>query len=594
MPSSQACVVALLALTTAFTGCAHAREGSGRAAGISALAESETAQSELRALKSRYFALPRALRSRLTPELIVLINRYPADPSTDWARLYLAFNEVDAGRSQRGRELAARVRAGTAGSVQDLATVVLAASLTSEAKPETALGLLVPLQSKVIDADERQLFYEEITRAALHARSYAQAVQFAYEWVASGSLLLPESNHSAVERLVEAVPTPELQSALSRLELSALSTRAEASEVRARKWFLRALRKTLTTRALAKKDPILARWLLSATAARERLSDVTTELSRLATTGAPPKVRVIGRRLGLLLGAGTRKARDRSASVVSGLLASLDLTSETRTSAVELKTETDTGAPGATLAALESLASDGVALVVAGIDQESAAVAASYAERERLPVLLLDTPAGAATSDYVFRMGADPEAVAQKLAEVAAQSGFGRTARVGPGLVSCDADLAENAAPGFPVEEWRQSKVEALLLLGDAECSGQVVAGLAGLKPKPVLFLGLESSNLSNIPSGYRRVTVGAGKFPEAVGPGKSWFHVLGHDAGVLGAEALLGLPASVLVEDRKEASRLHALARTALSHAKGELWSSEAHGFEASQKLPRTFRIVR
>jgi len=592
MPSSQAWLVGLLALAE-FSGCAHAGEGSGRVAGTSALAENETAQRELRALRSRYFALQRAERSQLTRELVILINRYPADPSTEWARLYLAFNELDAGRSRQGAELAARVRAGTEGGVQDLATVALAASLTAEAKPKTALGLLVPLQSKVIDADERQLFYEEITRAALHARSYAQAVQFAYEWVTSGSLLLPESNHSAVERLVEAVPTPELQSALSRLERSAVPTRAEASEVRARKWFLRALRQTLTTRALAKKDPILARWLLSAPAARERLSDVTTELSRLATTGAPPKVRVIGRRLGLLLGAGTRKARDRSASVVSGLLASLDLTSETRSSAVELKTETDTGAPGATLAALESLASDGVALVVAGIDQESAAVAASYAERERLPVLLLDTPAEVGSSEYVFRMGADPEAAAQKLEEAAAQAGFVRTARVGPGLVSCGAEPLENGAPLFPVEEWQRSKVQALLLLGDAVCSGQVVAGLAGLKPRPVLFLGLESSNLNNL-SAWTRVTLGAGKFPDASAPGKSWFHVLGHDAGVLGAEALLGLPASVLVEDRKEASRLHALARKGLSHAKGELWSSGAHGFEGSQKLPRTFRILR
>ncbi len=590
-PSSQACLVAFLALT-AFTGCAHVREGSGRAAGISALAENETAQSELRALKSRYFALPRALRGRLTPELVALINRYPSDPSTEWARVYLAFNEVDAGRSQSGAALSVRVRGGTAGSVRDLATVALAASLTSEAKPTAALALLVPLQSKVIEADERELFYEEITRAALRARSYADAVQFGYEWVTSGSLLLPESNHSAVDRLVQAVPTPELQSALRRLEVSAVSAHTEASEVRARNWFLKALRQALIARALAKKDPILARWLLGATAARERLSDNTTELSRLATTGAPPKVRVIGRRLGLLLGAGTREARDRSASVVSGLLASLDLTSETLVSAVELKTETDTGAPGATLGALESLASDGVALVVAGIEPESAAVAASYAERERLPVLLLDTPAGASTSDYVFGMGADPEAVAKKLTEAAAQAGFAKTAGVGPGFVSCDAAPTENGVPVFPFEEWRQSKVEALLLLGDAVCSRQVVAGLAGLKPKPVLFLGLESSNLSGIPAGYRRVTLGAGKFPEGVAPGKSWFHVLGHDAGILGAEALLGLPASVLVEDRKEASRLHALARTALSRAKGELWSSDAHGFEASQKLPRTFRI--
>lgn len=582
-----------LLLAGSVASCAHSAETSERGRSVSALARGQAVQAELRALRGRFFSLPRNQRQELTPELVRLIERHPADPASHWARVYLAFNQIDSGKIGQGKRLAEGVRAATRGRVRDFATVAVASGLTSEGKPRPALILLAPLQGKVIEPEERHAFYEELTRAARSAKNFDQAIHSAYEWVTHGSLVLPEASQLAVQRLIQAVPTVDLQVALGHLTLAVVGTRGERSDAKARVWFLKTLRQTLIQRALQQKDPQLAGWLLGATTARERLGSVTTELSRLATTGAPAKVRVIGRRLGFIFGSNTDQARNRSAAAFAGILAALDLTSETRTVSVELKTESADGSPGSMMHALEALASEGVALLIAGVDRESATLAASYASQERLPVLLLVPPAEASSSEYVFDLGVDPEAELRQLEQAASAAGLVRTAQVGVGASACAEAAQAVGVPKFPVQAWQSSKVQALLLLGDEACSESAVAELGVLKFKPILHLGLESAALSARLESFSRLVLGAGSFPRRP-VSEPWFQVLGHDAAVLGAQTLAALPRDASVDDRTQARRLHALARQALTQARVALWSSEAQGFNAAGSLPRTLTLQR
>lgn len=539
--------------------CAHAAKNTEVSEGISGLSQDQRVQRELRDLRGRYFALPRDLRRQLTPDLEGLIARYPSDPATAWARCYLALNYIDGRKVEKGRQLAQGVHGSAKGRLRDLAAVALASALTSLGSPGKALVLLAPLSGKVIEAEERQLFYEEVTRAAVAAKSYQEALQAAYEWVTRGSLSMPEWSQVQVQTLVQAVPTPELQGALSRLKQSLVGGRLESSEAKARAWFLKTLRQTLMRRAIETKDHALSRWILSATTARERTSEATTELSRLATTGEPSKVRVIGRRLGLILSSRTRHTRDRSASVLAGILGTLDLSSEA-TASIQLKTESEDGSEGGILRALEGLVSEGVALVIAGIDVESAHLVAAYAESQKLPVLLLEATASAPVSEFVFRLGVESKAASAKLNEA--------IATVVPGALP------------------------AVFLLGDAAHTEGLLPGLLGQKPRPRLLLGLESAELLEQLQGFSRVALSAGKFPGSVGQAP-WFQVLGRDAALLSAQALLAVPPATSVEDRKQASRLHALAGKALAQVEAELWSTETRGFGGSRDIPRTLTLL-
>jgi hypothetical protein len=167
---------------------------------------------------------------------------------------------------------------------------------------------------------------------------------------------------------------------------------------------------------------------------------------------------------------------------------------------------------------------------------------------------------------------------------------------------SCDAPAAVAGGPRFPVQQWRQDHVSALLVLASAACASDVIREARGAAFSPTLALGLDAAEFvqsSEAPS--QSFALGAGSFPSAVRPGLApnpalpaldWYEALGHDAALLAKGALDGFPDG-RVDDAQAVRELHARAERALGEAEASLWTSEFRGFSRGHVLRRTLTIV-
>jgi ABC-type branched-subunit amino acid transport system substrate-binding protein len=150
--------------------------------------------------------------------------------------------------------------------------------------------------------------------------------------------------------------------------------------------------------------------------------------------------------------------------------------------------------------------------------------------------------------------------------------------------------------------------VDALLLAGDATCARDAVteARAAGLHPRLGLGPGCAELLRALAPT-LPTFAVAFGAFPlyqdeaapvsmrqwsELTGSPPTWYHVLGHDAAVLAAQALGSFPLDV-VDDAREVAELHRRALDELAQARAVLWSSHAHGFGGRRALERQPRLI-
>ena len=113
-------------------------------------------------------------RVKLAPDLRAYLHRYPEDERAALVRIYLAWIEIQQGRLAEARALVAPARGGPAGTAQDFAVVTDAAILIRQGKPGQALSLLRPLDGKIIDADQRMIYGEQLVLAAIGAQALAQ------------------------------------------------------------------------------------------------------------------------------------------------------------------------------------------------------------------------------------------------------------------------------------------------------------------------------------------------------------------------------------------------------------------------------------
>jgi hypothetical protein len=131
--------------------------------------------------------------------------------------------------------------------------------------------------------------------------------------------------------------------------------------------------------------------------------------------------------------------------------------------------------------------------------------------------------------------------------------------------------------------------VDALLVLGDADCARDLAAELAQARDPLLLALGLDAGAIApvlDVP-----VLVPSTKaFPFS--PSGGWYEGLGHDAGALVTGALEALP-SAGVARQAEVDALHTRARDALASAQADLWTSEQRGFAGARVLERQFTII-
>jgi hypothetical protein len=329
-------------------------------------------------------------------------------------------------------------------------------------------------------------------------------------------------------------------------------------------------------------------------------------LSDLAATSSV-SARVEGRALGVVLEVADAEVGRRSSELVSGMTRALGLPSAApRPDGVQLVTR-DATEPADLSRALSGLAGDGATILVAGLTDETAAAASLFAERTKTPVLLLRRPPALdPRSSFSFVLGVTPADEEAAIAAGLEREGARAPVRVGPGGVSCEVPDASTFGPRFPVNDWKRTGFDALVLTGGPTCARQAGLEALGSRLKVLLVFGLEASEASDALPG-KKVVVAAGRFPFASHPndpsesayvqkwgaGPSWYGTLGHDAAVLGKEVLSTLPVERVKEERA-VLELHKRARDGLLRARGQLWSTEAAGFEGHAVLPRTLSTAR
>ncbi|MES1174598.1 MAG: hypothetical protein ABUL62_09720 [Myxococcales bacterium] len=578
-------------------GCRGSRGGADRPEAT--LAASADSQSSFRALRAAWFAGSGVERRKLEPELRSFLLRFPTDEQSDMVRVLIAFDCASRGALLDARVLLAQVREHN-GSVHDFSRVAEAFTLLRDGKPEASWSVLDPLAGKIVDPDERLVYSEIRLRAATAAHRYAHALTAAEELLAEAPLEAQSSLQEVVRQQFQAASKAGLVESLQSLD------HVEADEgaiSQARAWLRRMLRERLVSIAVREKDASLARDLLDTAPAQLRASASGSALVDIAGGGQSVPL-ISGRSLGVALSLANSETRRRSASLAAGLARGLGSPSTMNDpGAVHLISQDDGGTGTGTVEALRELAAEGAALLVAGVDGSSADAAALFAEENAIAVILTQPPETVVGPfRHVFVLGESSSDEQAAIDAELSRRGLLRIGRVGRLGEACDVPTLNAGSSRFSVQQWRQDRVAALLILGPAACASDVVRELRAAAFMPELALGLEAADFvyaSDAPPG--RFALGAGSFPAAVRldfadnpalPPLEWYEALGHDAAQLAKEALVGFP------DRREDNgrvvrELHARAERALGTARATLWTSDERGFSEARVLRRTLTVV-
>jgi hypothetical protein len=269
--------------------------------------------------------------------------------------------------------------------------------------------------------------------------------------------------------------------------------------------------------------------------------------------------------------------------------------------------------------ALLALASQGASILIAGFDSAQAQIAARFAAKTRVPVILLSPlPEGETVEPPAFVLGEPMERTSLAIVQALASHGARAVAPIGgtpptsSGKVafvdgaSCATQPNQAGTSPFPIDAWRAKRVDALLLLGDAACSSEAIATAVGQKLGVLRAgVGLEGADLASEPSRLPLLVAAAGGFPLRRGDGASpmngfkkrqgrapsFWAALGHDAAVLARAAEKTLPADS-TDEASEVEKRHRAAGEALAGAEADLWSTAARGFAGKSVIAREISV--
>jgi len=552
------------------------------------LSEDAPAQAEYRTLRAQFFDADGAERAKLAGKLSEFLVRFPSDPRTFDIEVYLVWARLESGDRAGARALLEPLLKGESGPRLDFARVAAATILARSGEARHALSEFDLLEGKLVDLDERFVYGEERAHCAFLAGAYERAAEALLAWLVQAPLDRQSRARNTATHLLDLAPNAELVHALAVLRRPTGGSTSPDLEM-ARGWLASTIAKKLSDLALARGDAELARRLLEAAPAALRATPEGQRLVALAA-GAPKGPAVAGRALGLLLSLTGPVEQRRASAAAAGITRALGSAHSTENGhGVDVLVRYDTEDVDT---ALEALAADGAALFVAGNDDETARRASARAEALHIPLLLLrplERPPAA--QGFTFVLGADDTAAEQALVRALAERGKQELGQVGPGGTPCSVEPTSPGKPRFPLATWKHDRVDALLVLGDADCARDVASELVTSRDRLTLALGLDAGGVGAT-LGVPTLTPGAGKYPSANTPAGGWYEALGHDAAVLAARALQALP-SEGVARQADVQALHARARDALATVEADLWTSDDKSFRGARVLGREITIV-
>jgi len=546
------------------------------------LAESLAAQNATAKIRERWESSDYAGLASLEPALASHVAKYAGDPSARGVNAMLAIVVLEKGLVGRAEALSTELENGSEGSSRDTAAIVRGAIDRRAGRFEPALQKLKPLFNKVIDPPTRLLLNGELTRAAVGARRPDEAALYLRAYLTQASPALRTGAERDANDLIPTVSEGAL------LWLLVEETKLDEPD----RWLLDLLSKHLTKVVLAKQDPKLARTLLSVAA--PLLRDDADAVARVAARGAG--VRLERNTVGLVMPLRSNEHRRRGVEVAAGLAFALGIPG----SKTKLLVRDDQGDAGALDDTLALLNADGAAVIVAGYDVREADIALAYAERTNVPLVLLRPPSRPVkTEGPVFVLGESASEVQAAMVRSLLQQGEKRIAVLtsDSAPTSGDIDTAVVAVQpcGASLEFVRSANAGAVVFDGGPSCTKEALDALDG---KTKLAFGLDA----RIPERDQGVFATAGLFPlhdsqtrdaaltafRKLGRGEpSWWTALGHDAGMLVEDAVVGLPTEEDAAALASALRKRIVA-DGIAKAERPLWTTDAKGFEGGRVLSR------
>jgi hypothetical protein len=205
-------------------------------------------------------------------------------------------------------------------------------------------------------------------------------------------------------------------------------------------------------------------------------------------------------------------------------------------------------------------------------------------------VLLIRDTADLVISELSFVLGTSDTDQLDAIRKELERRSLSKWMRVGAGGLDCRATSDKAGQGRFPIKEWKQDGVDAVVVLGPRSCALEVYAEAREQRFAPLLAIGLEGAEtLPNLTG--RRFTLAAGKFPSSkagVDVPPDFYESLGRDAGSLVRLAWARLGG--VGADKND--KLRARLPDALADVTTPLETSETNGFLGKRRLQRHLTI--
>ena len=546
------------------------------------LSETRDAQAAFRGIVRRWFEEDESGRPPLRATLERFLARFPNEPRAANVRVLLAWIAIVDGDQPQALRLIAEARASDSPAVRDFAEVAAARLLLARQQPEAALAKLKALEDKLVDPAERLICSELHLQAALAGRNFADALIALTSYLAAAPADLGDRARARALAVLSRLPEAVLEGSLAELDERARRGPLSPPDV----WLRRVVRERLIRLAVEHKDARLARRLLDSHPGLARRNDLSVELLQLAAT-ASAAADSEGAFVGLALEIGDVDAEARSASVARGLAEALSASLPGADSLPIVVKASDAQHVGEVLSELSNA---GALALVAGVSDPAAEQAATWAVTGSAPVLLIrDTP-DLVISELSFVLGTSDMDQLDAIRKELERRNLAKWMRVGRGGLDCRATQEKAGQTRFPVKEWKQAGVDAVVVLGPRSCALELFAEAREQRFMPLLAVGLEGAEVLPSLTG-KRFALSAGSFPSAE-PGvdvpADFYESLGHDAGSLVRHAWAQLGGVGANKDEKLRARLPSV----LADVSVPLTTSETTGFAGKRRLRRVLGI--
>lgn len=530
------------------------------------------------------------------------LDTYPDDGLVPLARAYLAHVALDLGdlaTAERQIRLVADAVAkaggqpGALGTAGDLAQVARGRWLRQLGQHDAAYRLMVPLAGKLVDPWARAVLSEQTTIAAIDAGYEYEAFAYMDNWLREAQ---DEERTAVRARVLEQLARtsrPALEATLRAMGAG----QAYGRELR------RLVAERLARIAVEKSDVALAQRLLDV----ENAAGLVTAESTLALQNVASAKRGVialsGRSIGLVLPTQRAALRDAAADVTRGAAYALGLprTDPSRDDGLRLVTRGESSGT----AALDELAGEGAAVIIAGFDPGSAQAALEWSERSGVAVLLLAVPASA-PGLHGFVLGQSESSEIDALDRELRARKITRSSLVlgSPELTGVALGHALFTPPRTCAAGGADVGARTVTVAGPEGCGRSVAAAMRSTSVT-TLALSLEAVwRSAHSEDSLAVLALSAGRFPakpdsvevqpyvQRFGGRPTWWAALGRDAAALAQNAVRTLPTGdthVLAE----VARRREAVRVMIELERTDLWSSEARGFGPDHVLARSLRLV-